>query len=379
MRIVHVIDSLSSSGGAENGLVREITRFEGPHDQSVVRLFASDELEPQLDGAGIAVHALGFEASTSGKTWPKAVGRLTRLIEEIRPDVVHTSLFMGNIVGQLAARRSGVPVLSTFVLSGDLSLLRAYQPGADSLKARALRAVARFAARSDRVWFRALTADALVSNCELLGVDQERAVVIPRGVVTPEAPNVKRSDLGLPEGIPLLINVGRHARQKGQTLLLEAFHRVLTEEDAHLLIVGREGESTRDLHRLVDELQIGHHVTLTGHVRDVHRYLSVADVFVFSSLMEGLGTAVIEALAAGLPIVAFDIPPVREATKGGQHAILVESGSADSLGEAILKVLRQPEQGIELGLAGAAWVRQSMSVERIARAVEARLTEVSNK
>jgi hypothetical protein len=157
MRVLHVINTLGGSGGAENGLVREITRFDPDVDQLVLRLFARNDLESVVTDHGIEVAALGLDGSAASRNWPLGAKRVRTWIRRFAPDVVHTSLFSANLVGQIAARSVRAPVLSTFTQSGDVELVRSYQPGASSRAATALRSIADRAARSPLVRFRALT------------------------------------------------------------------------------------------------------------------------------------------------------------------------------------------------------------------------------
>src|SRR5690606_19621042 len=109
LRVAHVIDSLAGSGGAENRLVDEAVALAGRFDQIVVRLFEQDQLDERLADAGIEVVPLGFRAARAARTWPLAARRVRAILRPWRPDVVHTSLVTGNLVGQLAARGLGVP------------------------------------------------------------------------------------------------------------------------------------------------------------------------------------------------------------------------------------------------------------------------------
>lgn len=179
MKIFHLIDSLSGAGGAEQGLVREVTRFSSDLDQTVIRLFEADDLAPSLIDADVDDRWLGLTRHSAVSAYPSGVRRLVRIIRADRPDVIQTSLFAANIVGQIAGRLTRTPVLSTFTLSGDKSLLQAHQPGAGSRKAELLRRVGAWAARGHHVYFRSLTADAAVTNAKLLGISPERVTVIP--------------------------------------------------------------------------------------------------------------------------------------------------------------------------------------------------------
>jgi glycosyltransferase involved in cell wall biosynthesis len=155
---------------------------------------------------------------------------------------------------------------------------------------------------------------------------------------------------------------------------LEAFTHVRDEVDAHLVIVGREGDASAILRRRIDETGLSQHVTVTGYTPDVHHYVANASVFVFTSLMEGLGTAVIEALAVGCPVVAYDIPPVREATGDGVYADLVDPGDHVSFAKAVMAVL---EKGDSDSLSRVRFVQGRYGIESIAGQVERRLEWVS--
>ncbi|MEX2250738.1 MAG: glycosyltransferase [Acidimicrobiia bacterium] len=375
MRVLHVIDSLSGSGGAEQGLVREVIRFSDGAEQHVVTLYDRMELADQLREREITVEVIGLREGSGSRTWPRAVTSLRRTAREQRPDVIQTSLFLGNLVGQLVGRSLGIPVVSNLVLSGDLESLRTYQPGASSRRAQLLRAVAGWAARSDLVRFRALTEEVKATNSDLLGVDRSRVTVIPRGVPRPvQTSPQSRAELGLPEG-PLVVNVGRLAQQKGQVLLVEAFASVKRAiPNAHLAIVGREGDASSEVAGAIDRLGLAGSVTLVGHTTRVVDYLKNAHVFAFSSLMEGLGTAVLEAMSIGVPVVAFDIPPVREATVDGRFGTLVPVGDVVRLASALSDHLASERR---VDLQARDWVLDRHDLNRIAGEVEALLVEAA--
>lgn len=380
MKVLHVINSLGGSGGAEHGLVRETVRFSPDIDQLVVRLYAKDHLDSQLIDRGIPVVGLGMQATHASANWILATRRLSKIIRLFDPDVIHSSLFTANLVAQRAAHVTSRPVLSTLTLSGDVRMLQSYQPGASSARAALLRRVAAASARRKHVWFRALTADALTTNCELLGVGPERGVVIPRGVPAdlPPAKPRSRAQLGLPADVPLVLNIGRQAAQKGHANLVQAFALVRPTTPAHLVIVGREGDTSAELHRVIARMGLSEHVTLVGYTPDAHHYLAHATVFAFSSLMEGLGTAVLEALAAGLPVVAFDIPPVREAVNGCRSARLVSPGDDHALASGIASLLGDPQAAAGLGMEGRRWVMDRYSIADIAARVERHLRQVAS-
>ncbi|HEU4894609.1 MAG TPA: glycosyltransferase [Acidimicrobiia bacterium] len=380
MRVLHVINSLSGSGGAEQGMVREITRLGPGIQQMLVRLYPPDQLEPDVLAAGIESVGLGLNSGNSGWNWPAGASRLDRHVAAFQPDVIQTSLAAANLTGQISGRRAGVPVLSTFTLSGDPSLMRRYQPGADLLRAQALRRIEWWSARRDHVWFRALTEDARQTNSAVAGIDPERVTVIPRGVPIPdlETPQPSRADLGLPDG-PLVLNVGRQTAQKGHDDLVKAFSRVRERFPAHLVILGREGDGSASLRAAIDDLGLAEAVTVVPFSDRPFDYYRAADVFAFSSHMEGLGTAVLEAMAAGLPVVAYDIPPVREIAGDPDHATLVPLGDVAALADEIVTVIETRQPALEMASRARAAVMASHSLERVSARLEELLREVARR
>jgi glycosyltransferase involved in cell wall biosynthesis len=340
MDVIHVVDSLASSGGAENRLVDEIEALaaRGGLEQAVVRLYARDALQRRLEAAGIPVIALGFDAARAGRTWPWAARRLRAVLRERAPDVVHTSLFSGNLVGQLAARPLRIPVVSSFNRTGDLLLQRALQPGVAGWRGRTMQAVARTVARRGDVHYRAVSAYARDTNCRLMRFPPERVTVVPRGIDLASLPGpAPRARWGLPEDVPLVVNVARLVPEKAQHLLVEAFAAARREmPGAMLAIAGATGSAEPEVRAAIERHGLRDDVRLLGFRDDARALVAAADVFAFTSRSEGSPGAVLEALALGTPVAAFDIPPVAELTEGGRHAHLVPVGDVDKLGAAIV-------------------------------------------
>ena len=174
-------------------------------------------------------------------------------------------------------------------------------------------------------------------------------------------------------GSPKLLCVGRLAEQKGHRFLLEAMPAILdAHPDAHLLLAG-DGHLLRDLQEQARPL--GDRVSFLGVREDVPALMAAADLFVFPSLWEGQGNALLEAMAVGVPIVATDIPSTRETIADGEHALLVPPGDAPALAAAVNRVLADPD--LAARLADAARIRaQDYDIERTTRHLEAVYTRL---
>jgi glycosyltransferase involved in cell wall biosynthesis len=353
MRVLHVIDSLAATGGAENRMVEEAIAMADRFDQRLVRLFARNDLEPDLEAAGITVTTLGFDATRAARTWPLAARRLRSVMAEWRPGVVHTALASGNLVGQMAARPLGLPVLSTFNRTGDVAVQQRLLPAQRTWRARTMRAVARRAARRGDVHFRALNTHTLDTNCRLLDISPDRATVVPRGITVDRSALVTdRAALGLPEDRPLFVNVGRIAPEKAQHLLVDAFATArATLPGARLAVVGPAGAAEPDVRAAIARHGLEDEVLLLGYRRDARCITAAADVFVSSSLSEGMPGAVLEAMVLGTPVVGFDIPPMVEISDGGRHARLAPTGSAAALARAMVDACLSPGRAEEAAAA----------------------------
>jgi len=338
LRVVHVIDSLAGSGGAENRLVDEVRALDDRFEQVVVRLYERDFLDQRLTELSIPVVALGFRAGRAGWTWPLAAFRLRKVLRRWRPDVVHTSLFSGNLVGQLAAASLRVPVVSTFNRTGELGLQRTLQAGVASWKGRFMQAVGRWATRRGQVHYRAVGDYARETNCASMRLDLSRSTAVPRGVQLSAGDGAcDRSAFGLPDDVPLFVNVARRVPEKAQHLLVEAFAIVREKlPDAHLAIAGAAGPADAAVEAAIAEADLDGSVHLLGFRPDARSLVASADVFAFSSLSEGSPGVIVEALTLGAPVAAFDIPPVVELTDGGRQGWLAPTGSVDGLADAML-------------------------------------------
>jgi glycosyltransferase involved in cell wall biosynthesis len=367
LRVLYFIDSLSP-GGAEQSLVTL-----APHLRArgifieVAYLRQRAGLEANLQTNGVRLHSLAGSEGRLG--W---VRRAVSLVRERQPDLIHTTLFEADLVGRVASAITRVPVVSSLV-NVAYGLEQLEDPRLHRWRVRAAQLADALTARRV-VRFHAVTRHVAEVMSVRLRLTQERIEVIPRGrdpellgVRTPERRIRTRSRIEIGPTEQLVLVVARQEYQKGIDLVLEAFRQVLHHlPDAWLLVAGREGGATPVLRSVVSRLALDQSVIFLGPRHDVPDLLSAADVFVLASRWEGLAGVLLEAMALEAPIVASDLPPVREIVGDREMAQLVAPGDTAALAGAIVAVLGDAEGSA--GRASRARVRflEEFTADRIA-------------
>lgn len=340
MHVLYVIDSLAR-GGAESslaamapGLVARGVRLD------VVTLIPRPGVQDALLRAGATV----TELSGSRRTWWRQVHTLVR---DLRPDLVHTTLFEADLAGRIAARLAGVPVVSTLAAE-------AYG-GAHRGEHRDRRLRLRAAQLADAATARLTTRLHAVSShvadvmARRLRYPRARIQVIPRGrdaevlgTRSPRRRALVRARLGIDPDVPLVIAVARHEHAKGLDVLVTALPAIRSAvPSTRVLVAGQPGNATEALERRLAASGQAGALTLLGVRDDVADLLGAADVFVLPSRREGLPGALIEAMALECPAVVSDLPTIRELVDPST-AVLVPPEDSTALAAAIVDTLSNP-------------------------------------
>ena len=203
------------------------------------------------------------------------------------------------------------------------------------------------------------------------GVKSNRIKVIPNGVMPLDLSSVNRTDarkdLGLGEGDIFLLSIGRLTYQKGHEYLLHAMPKVISRfPNARAGICG-EGSLRSQLEAQIMELGLSDHVRLLGTRDDVSPFLAAADIFVLPSRWEGLSRALMEAMAAGIPVIATRVDGIKDLITDGAHGLLVPSEDAESLGTSILQYLDDPQMMKRMGAAAQEHVLHTHSIDAMCR------------
>jgi len=205
---------------------------------------------------------------------------------------------------------------------------------------------------------------ALARRYEQAGLPGDRLRVIPQGVdlarFTPATDRrAQRRTLGLPEESPLLAFVGSLIERKGLDVLLAAWARIhAARPDAQLLLIGKDefpddAQARTYLERHLEALDGGvkSRIHRSGVRDDVERYLQVADAFLFPSRREGFGSAIIEAMACGLPCIVAELPGITDLVfaEPGSDGIVVPQEDPEALSRAALSLIEAPQRATAIG------------------------------
>lgn len=359
LKVLHLIESLGP-GGAERLLYTNLKHLDRDVlEHAVVTIFSDGGFwkEP-IEKLGVSVTSLNC---SSIRDIGRGVIRLRRILRKTKPDLIHTHLWTANIIGRMAGRLSGIPVISS-IHNPDYEP-EALEDGSNvhpikkfsvkildtvtaSFGCARMIAVSDYTRKStiDRLHFPSHKIDLVYNPIDVGEFDNK---------FVPDKEQFL-SDHGLPGNAIVLLNVGRVTPQKGLIYAIRALAE-LADEFPNVYLVSLGGQNDKiwfeRVKTEVDGLGLSERVLFLGAKRNVHEFLVNSDIFVFPSLHEGLGIALIEAMATGLACVASDTGPIPELIEDGVNGVLVPSRDPHAIAVEIRKLLADGKKRASLGKA----------------------------
>ena len=362
MRVLHLISS-GGMYGAEAvilNLSRALNEMRGKGERhcSILAPFTS-ETQPNFDLFAAAARD-GVDAQPilcRGQLDASVPGRILELARQVRADVVHSHGYKADVYGLIAMRKSGlgatrssgIPLVSTcHNWLDENASVRFY----GALDRRVLRYFDGVVAVSATVRERLLRSGVPEGRVRLIGngVDLRRFATEPRR---------RTSEQGLRVGL-----VARLSHEKGVDLFVRAAAEVLKQLPRTTFVVAGEGPERPALEQLIASLGIGAAVTLAGRREDMPAFYREIDLLVLSSRTEGMPVALLEGMAAGLPLVATAVGEVPRLIEGGTGT-LVPVEDATALATAIADLLRDPQRRMICGQASRECIRKGYSAEHM--------------
>lgn len=370
MRIAHVITEAYPMGGSQ------LNTF-----YSLEYQMQANEVELVVGGDGPMVNACR-EAGIPVQIIPMAntlldpfgdVHALLGLIAHFRawkPDIVHTHTSKAGIVGRIAARLAGVPVVVHTVHAPS------FQNRHSLIVRMAIRGMERLCTRlTDRI---IAVADGIRDEMLASGACGPHDITtVVSGIDFRRFPDdreatriVVRQELGIAPATRVVISVGHLTARKGHDLLIDAAEFILAvEDDVTFLIVGT-GPLHPELQREIDTRGLTGRVVLSGQREDVPELLIASDVFVQTSWHEGLSRSLVEAVYCRLPVVATDVNATHEVVEDGRTGYLVPAGDVPALTDRLRVLLADPDLRTTMGARAHRSVAETRTVEVMVRSLD---------
>jgi L-malate glycosyltransferase len=365
IRVAEVIWSLGL-GGAEQVVIRLAAGLDRARFEPLICcLDRPGPFAPQAEEAGVEVVSL----DKRGPLDARAAWRLARLFRSRRVDVVHTHLWGASLWGRAAAIGARVPVIVTTEHNVDawkkrhhLALDRALAPATTHLVA---------------------VSEQVREFYEARGVGRGRFRVVHNGVDTSAVPRRARGPeflaLGLGEDDPVVGLVGRLVPAKAPEVFLRALALAASRVPGLRGLLVGDGPLRPEMEREARRLGLEGRVVFAGVRHDVPRLLAGLDALLFSSLREGLSMAMLEAMAAGVPVVATDVGGTPELITHGVTGLLVSPGRPERLAEALVSLLVDDAAREAIRRAARRLVEERFSLEAMTAGYEALYAEAPRR
>jgi L-malate glycosyltransferase len=350
-------------GGTETQAVELALRIgEAGYDVTLGSLRAEGVLLEKLRGSRVNIEEFYPRGGIDSPGGIYQVLRLSWFLRHGKFDIVHTHDLWSNLMGVPAARMAGVPAIVSS--QRDLSHL-------DWYRGRRRKWLRRVQNLSSVVLANAsLVRDAMIADD---GFTPEKLCVIRNGVAVErfQLPDERESLFPQLRDGKLIVLVGNmHSDVKGHPWLIAAAPVIIGEFPSTKFVLVGDGEMRRSFEGQVEEAGLGRNFIFLGRRNDVPQILSSCDIAVLPSRVEGLPNAVLEYMAAGLPVVASRVGGTGELLEDGATGLLVPPEDSAALSAALLRYLRNPAEAQAIASKGREFVTRNFSFERLIREVD---------
>lgn len=349
MKVLQILPSLHV-GGVERGVI-DLARAMKKRGEQTVVISSGGELVAELQKIGVSHYS--FPVHKKSVFSLSLVAKIAEIIERERVDLVHARSRVPAWIGWLAARKAGVPFVTTchgYYKAHPLSIVMGW--------GKRVIAISNVIARH------------MIDDFK---ISPEKVRLVHRGVDLSQFSwkplHERRREPGAPVRI---VNVGRLSPIKGQVEFLKAVHRVKRElqQPLEVLLVGSEGKGkTKYTERILEtlkQLNLESCVRLLGTRRDIPEILAQSDLLVLSTLVpEAFGRVVVEAGAIGTPVIATRLGGLLDIIKSGQEGVLVEPGDIDGMARAMLGIVQNPEKSRAMTEKLRARVEEEFSLDQM--------------
>ncbi len=270
--------------------------------------------------------------------------RLYHFLRKTRPDIFHLHL--------ASPGESTLPILASYLARIPVTITTEHSPSYFPRKKFYSRKVKRFCQKFIDLTI-ALSRSGQQFLIQQYGIDPGKVRIVPNGVELPESlsegeKRIIRNKLGVRGDALLITTISEVTERKGISLLLQAAQELIEKETSlHFLIIG-EGPLKGELQDHYRPYVLSNHISFLGHQEDVMPFLSISDLFVLPSLGEEMPLSVMEAMAAGVPVIATAVGGIPEIIEHAENGWLVQPGDAHELTRALTRLIEEKERACAL-------------------------------
>ena len=331
IRILHVIDKFSMDGVNPSSCSRLFAQWIPLHDKNKFQIDVAGLRPRDAAGAFLEQHGIKVFYIEEGKYSPKNINAIAELAKKGGYDILHLHGYSSANFGRLAGKKSGA---KTIVHEHAVLKVLPHQFVIDWLLRK----------KSDV----GLGVSKAVKEFMMKGrsVPEEKIEVIWNGIPLEEFAETDaakvaafRKNLNLPKEAFIIGTVTRLRQEKGNHILIEAFAKIAASHPSAQLVLIGDGPQKDELSQLAGKLGVANRVVFAGFVSEVPVALNALDVVAIPSLREGFGLALVEAMAAGKPIVASFVGGMRELAENERNALMVPPGDADALAAGLQRLI----------------------------------------
>ena len=325
IKLIHAVFSLDT-GGLEKLLVEMLKRLDRDFfDVSVYCLTEEGAVSKEIERLGLKIRYFNKQDGICYKLPFK----IARFLKAEKADLIHTHDSSANFYGGIAARLAGVNVILNT------------EHGGIYFESNRKKAINRFLTALNTKQI--CVSESIKKDLESMKVSNRRLITINNGIdlkiFEPAVDKLyKRKSMGVRENDFVITNVGRFSREKNQRLLLDAAQDILEViPNAKIVFVG-DGELKEQLEDKAKAKGLAGRVFFLGTRNDVPEILKASDCFVNCSVSESFGLAIVEAMAAGMPVIATDVGGVKEIITNNETGILIKADDKEALIKAVLRI-----------------------------------------
>lgn len=359
-KIIWLIDALKP-GGAEQLMPTLLSNFNKEHfEMRVCALMVKDgnPLSKELTDMGIPVDIVHANSLKN----PLNLFKLTAYFNKHQPDLIHTQLQFSDILGNIAAKIKGIPSVSTLHTLDDI----ANEHGSSFWRKK----MSWFVLRNfcDRV--------IVVSNktkehhIHTGKLPEKHTKTLYNGIQLSRFQNrnparlvEKKQDLHIEPDHKIITTIAVLREAKGIQYMIDALSMILDQDPRITYLIVGEGLYGTSLRDRIVARNLEKHIVMAGHRTDIPDLLAMSDLFVLPSLGDALPTVLIEALAAGTPIIATDVGGIPEIIEHGKNGILVPPANTQALANSCMQLLKDKEKSKQLLNAGLKTAREKFDVK----------------